>query len=316
MTNAKNDFFFIKKKICEDLNSLRDITIFAFVMINVLFVLIVFLLQLKKDYIHVQWPFNVKNIIKYERSIHEITIHREHLKLEPIGLVFVVFFGLILGVQFISMLIHRFGTISQILATTSLNWYCGSSQNEASPQAELKGAAIDIARRLQKPQEQWDEAAMGDIERRGTIHKILYQHRNKTDFSNLETNFRRAYFKDGDLNLGRFTVSRKTLTLLDTRRKSMVEQRKLRKSQLVNHSQNGNVDNNYQTAQWLRDTQHRNNIDESLSAAHSLQPESFSASYFNEGFEPDNGNDNEFEMMGKANRKQSHVTFAQEFKRN
>lgn len=282
-------------------------------MINVLFVLVVFLLQLKKDYIHVRWPFNVKNIIVYDASVHEIKIQREHLQLEPIGLVFVIFFGMILGVQFIAMLIHRFGTISQILATTQLNfWSCGKQSSEASPQAELKGAATDIARRLQKPQEQWDEHAMSDIERRGTIHKILYQHGNRTDFSNLETNFRRAYFKDGDLNLGRFTVSRKTLTLLDTRRKSMVEQRRLRKSQLMyRNSQNVVIDNNMQTRRWLQDTQSETTEDQSQSSQSIHHPsESYEASYFNEGFEPDTGNEDDFEMMDRSKRK-SHVTFAQ-----
>lgn len=280
-------------------------------MINVLFVLVVFLLQLKKDYIHIRWPFNVKNIITYDASIHEIKIQREYLRLEPIGLVFVLFFGLILGVQFIAMLIHRFGTISQILATTQLNfWSCGKKRSEASPQAELKGAATDIARRLQKPQEQWDEQAMSDIERRGTIHKILYQHSNRVDFSNLETNFRRAYFKDGDLNLGRFTVSRKTLTLLDTRRKSMVEQRRLRKSQLMNQN-NQVIDNHVQTQRWLHDTQSETTDDRSISSRSARHaPESYAASYFNEGFEPDTGNDDDFEMTDRSKRK-SHVTFAQ-----
>lgn len=283
-------------------------------MINVLFVLIVFLLQLKKDYIHVRWPFNAIDEIVYDASVHEIKIHREYLKLEPIGLVFVIFFGVILGVQFISMLIHRFGTISQILATTQLNfWSCGHQNSDASPQAELKGAATDIARRLQKPQEQWDEQAMSDIERRGTIHKILYQHSNRTDFSNLETNFRRAYFKDGDLNLGRCTVSRKTLTLLDTRRKSMVEQRRLRKSQLLyQDNQTERIDNNMQTQRWLQDTQTELTDERSQSPNSSpihCPSEPYMASYFNNGFEADIDLDESFEMTDRPKCK-SHVTFA------
>lgn len=175
--------------------------VFAFVMLNTLFVLIVFLLQLKKEYLHVRWPFNAKNTITYEPSVHEIKIHRKYLELEPIGLVFVIFFGIILCVQFVAMLAHRFGTISQILATTQLDWNCGRRSSDMSAQAELRGVAVKIAKRLQKPQIQWDESNMSEeqnsIERRGTIHKILYQHRNKTDFSNLETNFRRAYLKEG-----------------------------------------------------------------------------------------------------------------------
>lgn len=58
-----------------------------------------------------------------------------------------------------------------------------------------------------------------------------------------------------EINLGRISISRKTITLLDTRRKSMVEQRKLRKSQLINHNQNNFDTSNFNTAQWLRDNQ-------------------------------------------------------------
>lgn len=107
------------------LKGLRDISVFAFVMINALFVLIVFLLQINKEELHIQWPFNAKPFISYDGGSSEITITMEYLELEPIGLVFVLFFGIILFVQFGAMLVHRFATISQILAATSLDWYCG-----------------------------------------------------------------------------------------------------------------------------------------------------------------------------------------------
>lgn len=237
--------------------ALRDTVVFAFVMLNALFVLIVFLLQLKKEDLHVQWPFNAQNEIFYNPNTNEIIIRRHYLKLEPIGLLFVIFFGIILLIQFLAMLVHRFGTISQILATTKIDWYCGKNSNELSQQAKLKGAAVTIARQLQKPPPQWDEDNMTEeqekVERRGTIHRILYQHRNNVDFSDLETNFKRAYFAEGDLNLARLTLSRKTLTLLDTHRKSIAEQRKLRKSQLQSRCVN-----TYETAQWLRANQNDN----------------------------------------------------------
>jgi chitin synthase len=44
------------------------------------------------------------------------------LQLEPIGVVFVVSFGVILITQFIAMLFHRFGTLSHMLATTQITW--------------------------------------------------------------------------------------------------------------------------------------------------------------------------------------------------
>lgn len=42
-------------------------------MINALFVLIVFLLTLKKDYLHIKWPFGVKTNITYDESSQEVT---------------------------------------------------------------------------------------------------------------------------------------------------------------------------------------------------------------------------------------------------
>ncbi|KFB43652.1 AGAP001205-PA-like protein [Anopheles sinensis] len=224
-----------KEEMQSQLKTLRDLAVFAFVMANALFVLVIFLLQLKKQELHIEWWFNVKNKISFDESTVEIMIRREYLELEPIGLVFVLFFGLILVIQFIAMLMHRFGTISQILASTELNWYCSKKAKDMSLDAELRENAVEIARRLQRPKPQWDEEDLEDeqkaIGRRDTIHRILYQHKNKQDWSNLEANFKRNYYKEGELDLGRrLTLSRKTLNVLDTRRKSMAEQRKIRKS--------------------------------------------------------------------------------------
>lgn len=49
-------------------------------------------------------------------------MNKEYLQLEPIGFVFLIFFAILLIVQFIGMLFHRFGTFSQILSTTYINW--------------------------------------------------------------------------------------------------------------------------------------------------------------------------------------------------
>lgn len=112
-----------KEKVKQDLTELRNMFAFAFIMINALFVLIVFLLQLKKEYIHLQWPIDPKNTITYDSTKQEVLITREYLELDPIGISFVVFFGLILLIQFIAMFFHRFATLSQLLATTKLTFF-------------------------------------------------------------------------------------------------------------------------------------------------------------------------------------------------
>ncbi|XP_055703562.1 chitin synthase chs-2-like [Phlebotomus papatasi] len=220
-----------KNKVATALKDLRDMSVFAFVMINVIFVLTVLLLQMNKDDIHIRWPFEVKNFIEYDSDNSEINIKREHLQLDPIGLLFVGFFGVILLIQFIAMLIHRFGTLAEILAATSLNWYCVKKADELSPAMDLRSQAVNIAKKAQRPQPQWDEDDMKEEQkaigrRRDTIQKILYQHNQKHDWSNLERNFRRRFLREGDLDLGRITVRRETLNLLNTRRTTLIEERK------------------------------------------------------------------------------------------
>jgi chitin synthase len=104
------------------LKAYRDIAVFAFTMSNALFVLIVFLLQLNKQYLKVKWPFDVQNEIVFDQATFEFTIRQEFTFLEPISMLFVGFFGIVLIVQFIAMLFHRFATVSQILATTKIDW--------------------------------------------------------------------------------------------------------------------------------------------------------------------------------------------------
>lgn len=42
-------------------------------MLNALFVVIVFLLQLNKDMLHVKWPFGVKTNITYDETTQEVS---------------------------------------------------------------------------------------------------------------------------------------------------------------------------------------------------------------------------------------------------
>lgn len=134
----------------------------------------------------------------FDASTQEIVIKREYLELEPIGLLFVLFFGVILLIQFVAMLMHRFSTISQILATTKLNCYCKKNYDNVTPEDELNMHSIEIARIWQKPKPQWDENGDNEqqkIERRDTISRILHQHHNRQDYSNLEANFKAKYGK-------------------------------------------------------------------------------------------------------------------------
>lgn len=56
----------------EELKELRNIAVFSFTMMNAIFVLIVFLLQLNKDTIHIEWPLGVKTNITFVEATSEV----------------------------------------------------------------------------------------------------------------------------------------------------------------------------------------------------------------------------------------------------
>ena len=95
-------------KVKTDLITLRNNAAFLFFMVNFLWLFIIFLLQIVQDqlkdtlYIQVPRP------------------GRENKHFEPLSVAFLVFFALIILIQFVSMLFHRYGTFLHILASTSL----------------------------------------------------------------------------------------------------------------------------------------------------------------------------------------------------
>lgn len=67
-----------KDQIAKGLKDLRDKMVIAFFMINSLFVLVIFLLTLKKDILHIKWPLDVKYNFTYsadgEVHISDLTL--------------------------------------------------------------------------------------------------------------------------------------------------------------------------------------------------------------------------------------------------
>ncbi|XP_023936674.1 chitin synthase chs-2 isoform X1 [Bicyclus anynana] len=230
-------------RISRDLKELRDSSVFSFFMVNALFVLIVFLLQLNKDNIHIKWPFGVKTNITYDEVSQEVLISKEYLQLEPIGLVFVFFFALILVIQFTAMLFHRFGTISHILASTELNWFCTKKSDDLSQDALLDKNAIAIVKDLQKlnglDDDYENDSGSGpqNVGRRKTIHNLEKARQKKRNIGTLDVAFKKRFFNmnanDGPgtpvLNR-KMTLRRETLKALETRRNSVMAER--RKSQM------------------------------------------------------------------------------------
>ncbi|XP_034946911.1 chitin synthase chs-2 isoform X1 [Chelonus insularis] len=192
-----------KARIAKDLKDLRDQSVFAFFMMNALFVLIVFLLQLNKDLLHVKWPFGVKTNITYNANSQEVLITKEYLQLEPIGLVFVFFFALILVIQFTAMLFHRFGTFAHILASTVLDWYCCKKTKELSEEALLSKHAVEIVRDLQRldgMEGDYEEGSGSGPGRRKTIRNLEKSRRKTQAINTLDVAFRQRFFSMAEGN--------------------------------------------------------------------------------------------------------------------
>lgn len=75
-------------------------------------------------------------------------VTKEYLQLEPIGLVFVGFFALILIIQFFAMLFHRFGTLSHILAATEVT--CSKQIEAVTKESAVEKEGVRLIREFQK----------------------------------------------------------------------------------------------------------------------------------------------------------------------
>jgi chitin synthase len=226
-------------KLQAELIDLRNQSVFAFFMINAVFVLAIFLLQLNKDILFIEWPLGVKvNMTIENPGSSEIILQKTYLQLEPIGLVFVAFFALILGVQFVAMLIHRFGTLSHLLAATPL-----ISQESAF---EVRGVhEIKKMQKLKSPDAEDKKGAKKSIDpgRRKTIHNLEKQ-RDKPEIATMDRQFKKKFRefeetvdKDPKLRGSRFRTTfqelqRRRSTHVQNKRNSIMEFRKSKIAQM------------------------------------------------------------------------------------
>jgi len=104
-------------KIKRDLRTLRNNAVFLFFMLNFLWLFIIFLLQIVQE--------QLQDTL-YIRVPKRGSTEEKHF--EPLSVAFLVFFAMIILIQFVSMLFHRYGTFLHILASTSLR--CCSKQYE------------------------------------------------------------------------------------------------------------------------------------------------------------------------------------------
>nr|QAX32942.1 chitin synthase II [Diabrotica virgifera virgifera] len=171
-----------KDAVAKDLKDLRDRMVMTFFMLNALFVLIIYLLNLQQDIIHVNWPINPKVNFTYITDENMIIIEKTYLQLQPIGFVFLVMFSALLLVQFIGMGIHRFGTYCQIMANTHIDFSLfGSEVKNITEKSLLERDPIKIFKQLIRLQGINDEDDKEDtsVIRRETAHWLALKREKK-----------------------------------------------------------------------------------------------------------------------------------------
>nr|Q8T5G8.1 RecName: Full=Chitin synthase; AltName: Full=Chitin-UDP acetyl-glucosaminyl transferase [Meloidogyne artiellia]AAG40111.1 chitin synthase [Meloidogyne artiellia] len=142
-------------RIQRGLNELRNTCCSAFFMVNIVFIIVVLVLQLQKDCLHIEWPLGpLVNQTRVQcgggggRDFEGEEWIMSRLQLEPMGFVFIVFFLIILFIQFLAMLFHRFGTFTHIIASTEL--CCAQRPLDKLSEEELVAQnAVEIVRELQ-----------------------------------------------------------------------------------------------------------------------------------------------------------------------
>ena len=83
---------------------------FSICTLNILFIMFISMLQAQKELIYIPWPLDPAINITYEREGNQIQVEEIPMTLEPIGAAFIFIFGLIMILQLVGMLLHRWQT--------------------------------------------------------------------------------------------------------------------------------------------------------------------------------------------------------------
>ncbi|KRZ04072.1 Chitin synthase 1 [Trichinella zimbabwensis] len=237
-------------RVAAELTELRNQISFGFIMVNALFVLIVFLLQIKKDCLYIEWPIGPMinhTVIPCHSDIKDPVWVVSRLQLEPIGLVFLTFFMTLLLLQFIAMLMHRFTTLAHIIASTEI--FCFRKPESKLTEDELMTTnAVEIAKELQAIRGVDEDAVLladettesRSIGRRRVVKKLesCRQSMMKKRTETLDAAFKKRFFAltsevneteqlNGVIkfrNQRQLTLRRSTIRALEQRRNSLFNQ--------------------------------------------------------------------------------------------
>jgi chitin synthase len=205
-----------KKKIEAELLDLRNFVVGAFFMFNAVFVTAMFLLQLNKDKIYFNWPLGGTHNFTYRIAEDDILLETDYLQLEPLGLLFVGFYAVVIVVQFTAMLCHRWGTFSHIMCHTAIG-FCNISTDALTETQVIEKQGVKAIRNLQNLKTANEDSPNGTVKgkgnakRRQTIVNMVKQTQSRPKISTMDRAFVRNFEK---------TIQQRQITTSDKRRKS------------------------------------------------------------------------------------------------
>ena len=143
-------------QVTQGLKELRNQMVFSFLMINSIWVIMIFLMQDNKDVLGIRWPINpTLTSLTWNLDDQIIFLEYDYLQLEPIGLIFVIWFAVILLIQLLGMITHRIMTLGHIVSSTSIvktvkDWFKKDKDNAVDGNQVLDEHGIDMIKRWQK----------------------------------------------------------------------------------------------------------------------------------------------------------------------
>ena len=114
-----------QKKEKEMLKAFKNQISLGFILINAILVTVIFMLQLNIDLLGMKWPLEKKGpILTFDTEdvehSNQVTLTYDYLKLDPIGLLFILLLMGTITLLTIGMFFHRVVTLEQIVADVSI----------------------------------------------------------------------------------------------------------------------------------------------------------------------------------------------------
>jgi len=140
-----------KKKTMEGLRELKNGVALSFILLNVMWVTAIYMLQANKETLNLKWPLGPKGpIITFNtEDITEsnvIYVQYAYLELEPVGMVFMIMFIIIITIQLIGMVLHRLLTLGHIVSSTEIDLF---NRKKFNSEEYLNTHGVEVMKEIQ-----------------------------------------------------------------------------------------------------------------------------------------------------------------------